>query len=177
MISPRHSYNKVIFRGGILLKRTKKNRIIVFVIAILIPLAVGGLSALISREGIETYATLVKPAFAPPAIVFPIVWTVLYVLMGVSSALVALSNDPRKGESLTVYALQLGVNFLWTPIFFLAQARLLAFFWLLLLILFVSLMIVLFARGSKIAARIQIPYLIWCVFAAALNFSVWQLNG
>lgn len=158
------------------MKPTTKKVIVVFVVSILIPLAVGGLSALISRNGMEAYEVLMKPLFAPSAVLFPIVWSVLYVLMGISSALVFLSSHCRKGEALTVYALQLAVNFLWSPIFFVARARFIAFLWLLLLIVFVVMMIALFARCSKVSAWLQVPYLIWCVFAALLNYCVWQLN-
>ena len=163
-------------KRGIFLNRSIFRKVAVFAAAILLPLAVGGLSALISASGMESYESLARPPFAPPAILFPIVWTVLYILMGISSAFVYESDSPVKRESLTVYLLQLTVNGLWSPIFFLWNARLIAFFWLLLLIAFICLMIYLFSKGSRIAAYLQIPYLIWCLFASVLNFSVWYLN-
>lgn len=145
------------------------------IIAILIPLAVGTLSALFSG-GMSPYSILNKPALSPPALLFPIVWTILYVLMGISSYLVyAAKIHPREG-ALKVYALQLFFNFFWSIIFFRAAQYLIAFFWLIALIILIVIMIFRFWKIDRIAAYLQIPYLLWCLFAAYLNFMVYQLN-
>lgn len=151
------------------------------IVAILIPLAVGALSALLSG-GMDT--VMVQPDFAPPAILFPIVWTVLYILMGISSYLIVHSEDTAvngdrsasKTTALIVYALQLLFNFFWSIIFFGFSQYLFAFVWLLILIGLIILMIYLFNQISPLAAYLQIPYLLWCIFAAVLNFAIYRLN-
>ncbi|MBO5330333.1 MAG: tryptophan-rich sensory protein [Anaerotignum sp.] len=144
--------------------------------SIILPLAVGGLSAVFTMKGMPYYDMQEKPFFTPPDIVFPIVWTILYILMGISAACVKQSNDPRKKQALKTYYLQLAVNFFWSIIFFGLHQYFLAFLWLLLLILLVAKMIKDFAQIDLTAAKLQIPYLLWCIFAAALNFGVWWLN-
>lgn len=144
--------------------------------SIAIPLAVGGISAFITMKGMPYYDMQKKPFFTPPNAVFPIVWTILYVLMGISAARVWQSNDPKKKRALKTYGLQLAVNFLWSVLFFGLHQYFLAFLCLLLLILLVAAMIKEFAEIDLKAAKLQIPYLLWCCFAAVLNFGVWWLN-
>lgn len=145
---------------------------------IAIPLIVGALSAFLSGGGMETFALLDKPSLAPPAWLFPVVWTILYTLMGVSSYLVLTSNADKEEiqNALKIYALQLLVNFLWPTFFFNFQWYLFAFFWLILLWGLVLLMIWRFKDISKVAAYLNIPYILWLTFAAYLNFSIWLLN-
>ena len=154
----------------------KRQRIIVYVIAILTALAVGGLSALASSGGMKEFAELNQPPLSPPGWLFPVVWTVLYVLMGISSARVYLSEAKDRKPALIIYAVQLVVNALWTPIFFELELRLVAFVWILLLIGLVIYMITLFCKADRKAAYLQIPYLVWLVFAAYLNLGVYLLN-
>ena len=144
--------------------------------SIALPLAVGAVSAFITMKGMPYYQMQEKPFFTPPNIVFPIVWTVLYVLMGISAARIKYYNDPDKSKAAKTYLLQLGVNFFWSVFFFGLHRYFLAFLWLLLLIYLVAKMIKDFADVDLKAAKLQIPYLIWCCFAAVLNFSVWWLN-
>ena len=144
--------------------------------SIVLPLAVGGLSAVFTMKGMPYYEMQEKPFFTPPNIVFPIVWTILYIFMGISAARVKQSNDPKKAKALKTYYLQLAVNFFWSVIFFGLHQYFLAFIWLLLLIILVAKMIREFAQIDVTAAKLQIPYLLWCCFAAALNFGVWWLN-
>ena len=144
--------------------------------SIAIPLAVGGVSAFFTMKGMPYYDMQKKPFFTPPNAVFPIVWTILYTLMGVSAAMIWQSNDPKKKDALKTYALQLAVNFFWSVLFFGLHQYFLAFLWLLLLILLVAKMIKEFAQINLKAAKLQIPYLLWCIFAAAINFGVWWLN-
>ncbi len=157
----------------------KKGKIKSYVIAIIIPLLVGGLSALITGGSMDIYETFEKPSLAPPAIVFPIVWTVLFILMGVSSALVFNSKSATEAErnnALIIYAFQLLVNFFWSIIFFNFQAFLFAFVWILLLWALIILMIFKFYKINKTAALLQIPYFLWVTFAAYLTLTVYFLN-
>ena len=144
--------------------------------SIALPLAVGAISAFITMKGMPYYQMQEKPFFTPPNIVFPIVWTILYTLMGISASRIKQSNDPDKAIALKTYLLQLGVNFFWSVFFFGLHRYFLAFLWLLLLIFLIAKMIKEFADVDLKAAKLQIPYLIWCCFAAVLNFSVWWLN-
>lgn len=149
-----------------------------YIISALIAMAVGGLSALLSMDGMEAYSTsVVKPPLTPPGWIFGAVWSVLYALMGISAAKIWLSgNSETKGKGLNLYVAQLIVNFFWSLIFFNAQAYGFALVWLLLLWVLVLLMILQFAKVDKKAAYLQIPYLIWLTFAVYLNFGVWVLN-
>lgn len=148
-------------------------------ICVAIPLAVGSLAGLLSRDGMNVFASLEKPPLSPPGWLFPVVWTILYVLMGIASYLVFTSGADRKtvGAALRVYGFQLAVNFLWPIFFFNFGWYLFSFVWLLLLLL---LILVTFARFWKIsvpAACLLIPYLIWVVFAGYLNLGVALLNA
>lgn len=147
-----------------------------YLISIAIPLAVGGISAFFTMNGMPYYDMQKKPFFAPPNAVFPIVWTILYILMGISAAWIWNSKDPQKMQALKTYALQLAVNFIWSFIFFGLHQYFLAFLWLLFLVFLVAKMIKEFAQIDIKAAKLQIPYLLWCCFAAVLNFGVWWLN-
>ena len=145
------------------------------IIAILIPLAVGSFSALISGN-MALYSTINKPAFRPPSIVFPIVWTILYVLMGISSYIIYSSDSADKTRALKIYALQLFFNFCWNILFFRYNLYLLSFLWLVILIVLICIMIKDFYKINPAAAYLQIPYLLWCIFAAFLNFSIYTMN-
>ena len=140
--------------------------------------AVGILSGILSREGTATYGQMLqKPALSPPGWLFPVVWTLLYALMGISATRVwATPKTQARSRGLNLFIAQLIVNFFWSPIFFNARAYDLAFGWLLLLWVLVFLMILEFRKVDKIAARLQISYLLWLTFAAYLNWAVWQLN-
>ena len=145
------------------------------IISILIPVAVGSISALISRIP-GRYAGIQQPPFSPPAIVFPIVWTALYILMGISAYMISRSEDARKSRALSVYALQLFFNFFWSILFFRFSWYLPAFFWLAAMSVHILIMIFRFFQIKPLAAYLQIPYLFWCLFAAYLNFGVYWLN-
>ena len=148
-----------------------------FIIAIAIPLAVGGLSAFLSKEGMTAYnINTIKPSFSPPDILFPIVWTILYVLMGISSYIVYESDSPNREKALKSYVIQLIFNFGWSIIFFRFMMFLPAFLWLVVLILLIINMIFNFYTINKTSGLLQIPYLLWCLFASYLNFSVYLLN-
>lgn len=140
--------------------------------------AVGLLSGYLTRAGTQAYAEMLqKPPLSPPGWVFPVVWTVLYALMGISAARIYLTPPSQaRSRGLNLFAIQLAVNFLWSPIFFNATAYGFALLWLLLLWVLVLLMLLQFRKVDKAAARLQIPYLLWLTFAAYLNYGVWQLN-
>ena len=149
-----------------------------FLISIAIPLIVGGLSALITSENMNLYSRIETPLLSPPGWVLPVVWTILYTLMGVSFYLVWNSNAAifEKKQAFTIYAIQLFLNFIWSPIFFNMRAYLIAFIVLLVLWGFVLAMIIKFYKISKLAGILQIPYLIWLTFAGYLNLAIYLLN-
>lgn len=146
------------------------------IICILIPLAVGGLSALLTRNSMDIYSQITKPALAPPSVVFPIAWGILYVLMGISSYLIYVSDDIRSGGALFTYGVQLAVNFVWPILFFNAQMFWLAFIVLVVLWILVFCMIRKFRDIRPAAGYLQIPYLLWLTFAAYLNLMIAILN-
>lgn len=143
-------------------------------IFILFPLAAGSLSSVLSGNmANQTYS---QPDIAPSASLFPIVWTILYVLMGVSSYMIYNSNSSKKESALRTYALQLFFNFCWSIVFFRFSWYLFSFVWLLILIVLICMMIYQFYQIKPLAAYLQIPYLLWCTFAAYLNYQIFILN-
>lgn len=154
-----------------------KSKLKVYGIFLLITGAVGGLSALLTNMGMESYKAAEKPPLTPPDIVFPIVWSILFTLMAISAARVWLTDNSRmKNRAMIVYAIQLLFNFFWSILFFNFQAYGLAFVWIIALWILILLMIVRFYNIDKAAGLLQIPYLLWVTFAAYLNFMVYQLN-
>ena len=149
-----------------------------FLISIAIPLVVGGLSALITAGSMDIYSDIVIPPLSPPSWLFPVVWTILYTLMGISLYLVWSSDADtnQKRIAFTIFGIQLFLNFIWSPIFFNMQQYLLAFIVLVLLWFFTLGMIIIFYNISKPAGILQIPYLIWLTFAGYLNFAIYLLN-
>lgn len=143
---------------------------------IIIPLAVGTLAGLVTREGMQDYNNVIKPSLSPPDWLFPIVWTILYTLMGISTYLIYNKDDNVNKTSFIIYAFQLAINFIWPIFFFGFGAYLFAFIILIVLIILVIAMIFLFYKENIIAAKLQVPYLIWLLFAAYLNISVYLLN-
>ena len=121
--------------------------------------------------------SVLQPPLSPPAVLFPIVWTVLYALMGIGAARIWLApKTAARDRALNLYVAQLIVNFFWSPIFFNVQAYGFALLWLLLLWVLVLWMIMAFRKVDPLAAWLQIPYLVWLTFAAYLNYGVWMLN-
>lgn len=147
------------------------------IICLFVPLAVGGLSAFFTRNSMEDFEQLTKPPLAPPGWLFPVVWTVLFILMGIASYLVATSDQPYKSRSaLLVYGVQLIFNFLWSLIFFNLNAYTFAFIWLIILWLLIFLTLRMFYNISKPAGLLLVPYLIWVTFAGYLNLGIAILN-
>lgn len=161
------------------MKKETKQIIKIFVIAIAIPLAVGLLSALLTRNGMDIYSEVKTPPLSPPSILFPIVWTVLYVLMGIGSAIVYINRekDQKSAEDgLLYYVVSLAFNFTWSIIFFNFRWFLFAFVWLLVLLYLIVRTILCYRKVSPVAAYLQIPYAVWVTFAGYLNIGIWILN-
>ncbi len=151
----------------------KQWKTLIFCIAV--PLAVGVLSALLTRNGMQTFDSINKPKLAPPGWLFPVVWTILYVLMGIASYLVITPRQPN-GSALTAYGLQLIFNFFWSIFFFNLSLYLFAFIWLVVLWILILITIIRFYQISEPAGYLMIPYLLWVSFAGYLNFSIYLLN-
>ena len=139
---------------------------------------VGALAGWLTREGLEVYKqTVIQPPLSPPSWVFPIVWAILYALMGIGAARVYLTPASNaRSRGLLLWLVQLLFNFLWSIVFFNLQAYAFAFFWLIALWLLILWMTVSFYQVDKAAALLQIPYLLWVAFAGYLTFGVWMLN-
>ena len=148
------------------------------IISIAIPLGVGGISALLTMGAMDSFGQLKSPPLSPPAILFPIVWTVLYILMGVASYLVFRSGAPTEEvkEALTLYGVQLFFNFFWSIFFFNLEWYTFAFIWLLALFALVVFTTVKFFKINKWAGNLMLPYCIWIAFAGYLNLGVAILN-
>lgn len=148
------------------------------IICIVIPLAVGGLSAFLTQNSMEVFQSLNKPLLSPPGWLFPIVWTILYILMGIASYFIYTSEAPQQaiGRALSVYGLQLIVNFFWSIFFFNLELYLFSFFWLVLLWVLIIITLILFYRISEPAAYLLVPYLLWVTFAGYLNLAIYLLN-
>lgn len=142
--------------------------------AILIPVVVGGIVGLIISGSID-YSSLKQPPLSPPSILFPIVWSILYILMGISYGILDSNLLVDSGIN-SIYYLQLFVNALWSIFFFVFKWRFFSFLWILLLLALVVIMIVRFYRKNKASGLLQIPYLLWILFATYLNLGVYLLN-
>ena len=149
-------------------------------IAIIIPLLVGGLSAFLTMKGMDKFKYLNQPLLSPPSWIFPVAWTILYILMGIASYLIYKNKNvflyEEREKSLILYAIQLIFNFFWSIIFFNMQKFFFAFFWLLILWVLVLLLIINTKKISKKATYLLIPYLLWLTFAGYLNIMVAILN-
>ena len=157
--------------------RMKNRKLWVYAVAIAIPEAVGVLAGFLTRAGILNFQNVPQSALTPPAVIFPIVWTILYALMGISSAriwMTEISDERTKG--LTLYLFQLIFNFFWSIFFFNMEAYGFSLLWILGLWLLILFMIRSFNKVDKLAAALQIPYLLWVSLAAYLNCVVWKLN-
>lgn len=150
------------------------SKVKIYAKSILIPVIVGGIVGLLISQSMD-YNELIKPVLAPPAIIFPIVWTILYILMGVSYGILK-SKDLVDSKINTIYYLQLAINAIWPILFFLLKWRGIAFIWIILLAIVVLVMVIEFYKKDKLAGLLQIPYLLWTLFATYLNLGVYILN-
>ena len=147
-------------------------------IAVAIPLVVGGLAALLTSGSMDLFEMVEKPPLSPPGWLFPVAWTILYILMGVASYLVwQTTGSPRlRQQALRLYGLQLVVNFVWPLLFFNLQWYVVAFLWLVLLWVLILLTLLAFRRLSPVAGWLLVPYLLWVTFAGYLNLGIAILN-
>lgn len=143
------------------------------IISILIPLLLGIIVSLFINTDI--YDVIIKPEISPPKIVFPIVWTLLYILMGISNYII--NKDNKKEVPNLIYYISLAINLIWPIIFFNTQEYLISLLIKIILIIFVALTIIEYFKTSKIAGYLQIPYILWLLFALYLNYQVLILNG
>ena len=150
-----------------------------YIFSVLIALSVGGLSALVTMGSMDIYADLNQPPLSPPSWLFPVVWTILFIFMGIGSGGVYEKGKDNKDAirlPLSIYAINLLLNFLWSIIFFNLRAFLCSFVWLILLIAIIIIMIKEFKKIKPWCANLQIPYLLWCMFALYLNGGIYILN-
>lgn len=145
-------------------------------ISLFISLVVGILASILTADSFMVYSGLTKPPLSPPAWLFPVVWTILYILMGISAYMVYQSDDDFKYVALVIYGVQLIFNFFWSIIYFNIGNVLFAFVWLIMLWVLIVAMIISFAQVNKTAALLQIPYLLWVTFAGYLNLALYLLN-
>lgn len=150
-----------------------------YVISVAIALGIGALAAILTRGSMDIYEALNQPPLTPPSWVFPVVWTILYTLMGISAAMVYIKGEENGIDTqpaLRIYGIQLVANFLWSIVFFNFRWYLFAYIWLMLLWVLIIVMIIQFRRVSKVAAYLQIPYFLWVTFASYLNLMIYILN-
>lgn len=166
-------------------KSKKQNSFKHFIVAagfIIFPLAVGLISSALTGDAMMSFGSLNQPPFAPPAWLFPVAWTILYLLMGVASYLIYKLKTKNRSEArlrkaeLIVYFTQLTFNFLWTILFFRFELRYFAFGWLIAMWLMILALIIMTFKNRKAAAWCLIPYLLWSTFAVCLNLAVAVLN-
>lgn len=147
-----------------------------FIISILFALGAGAFAARLTQGNQMLYATLNKPPGSPPAMLFSVVWTILYILMGISAYLIYVSDSPKKKDALFIYVAQLVLNIAWSVIFFNLREYWLAFVWIVALWMSIYTMIKVYYEIDKRAAYLQIPYLLWVTYAAYLTLGIYYLN-
>ncbi|MBP3792424.1 MAG: tryptophan-rich sensory protein [Ruminococcus sp.] len=147
-----------------------------FVIFLAIPFVVQLLSYFVTKGSMDIYDRVKIPPLSPPSWLFPVVWTVLFGLMGISSYLVWNEDSPYTKQALGIYGIQLAFNLCWNVLFFVMEAFLVSLIWLMGLLILIIIMIAAFRRISPAAAYLQIPYGLWVAFACYLNAGIYYLN-
>ncbi len=145
-----------------------------YVISVSIALGVGALSALVTKDGMREFENVIQPALSPPMWLFPVVWTILFTLMGISAARVYKKGGTR--NELILYAISLAINFFWPVIFFNMRDYMFAFVWLAVLWIWVVYTAYRFYKADKAAGLLMLPYILWLTFALYLNYAIWTLN-
>ena len=158
----------------------KKTNRINLIIAILIPLIIGGISAFITKDSTAMFKTINKPPLSPPSWIFPVAWTILYILMGLASYYIYeekfYTNKKDRHDWFTIYIIQLIFNFFWSIIFFNMKQYVFSFVWLIIMLILIILLVI---NARKINIRsyyLLLPYLLWVIFAGYLNFGIALLN-
>ena len=147
-----------------------------YIFSILLALTVGGLSALATANNMNIYDKINTPPLSPPGWLFPVVWTILFILMGISAAIVYTSKSDKKDEALFIYAVSLILNFSWSIFFFNMQSFIISFIILIVLWLSIIITMIQYYKINKTAAWLQLPYLLWVTFAGYLNLAIAILN-
>lgn len=149
------------------------------IISIIIAEGVGYLSASFSMTSPAYYNELIKPPFAPPAWLFGPVWILLYLLMAIAAYRIWMHRNSKKGvyNALFYYAVQLALNFLWSIIFFKYKLIAIAFFEIIILLIFIIITTIKFFKIDKVSGLLMVPYLLWVGFASVLNYFLWILNS
>lgn len=146
------------------------------IISIIIPLFVGGISSFLTNDQMTIYSKLNRPSLSPPGYLFPIIWTILFVLMGIASYFIYISHSPKRENALLIYAFQLFINFCWPLFFFNLQNYFLALMILIVLLILVVTMMYCFYQLKPISCYLNVPYLLWLCFAMYLNFFIFINN-
>lgn len=147
-----------------------------YIISVSLSLGIGGFSAFLTKNSMPLYSAINRPKFSPPPEFFPVVWAVLFVLMGIAAAIVWCSNGRKLDSALLFYGTQLVFNFCWSIIFFNFREYFAAFVWLIILLVLIILTTIKFYKINKLSGFLLIPYIIWVSFAGYLNFMIWILN-
>ncbi len=147
-----------------------------YILSIALALGIGGLSSFLTKDSMPIYSAINHPKLSPPPELFPIVWTVLFVLMGIAAALIWCSSGRQLDFALLFYGAQLVFNFCWTLIFFNFRAYLAAFIWISILLVLIAITTVKFFRINKLSGLLMVPYFAWVSFAGYLNYMIWVLN-
>ena len=150
------------------------NDVKIYIKSILIPVVIGFIICLITNSSID-YTIINRPKISPPGWIFPVVWTILYILMGISYGLL-IENKKNDLKTKSIYIAQLFLNYSWSIIFFTLKLRFLAIIWIILLVISIIIMIAIFFKRNKMSGILQIPYLLWCLFATYLTISIYLLN-
>lgn len=150
------------------------NDVKIYIKSILIPVVIGFIIDLITNSSID-YTIINRPKISPPGWIFPVVWTILYILMGISYGLL-IENKKNDLKTKSIYIAQLFLNYSWSIIFFTLKLRFLAIIWIILLVISIIIMIAIFFKRNKMSGILQIPYLLWCLFATYLTISIYLLN-
>ena len=150
------------------------NKKVEFIKSILIPVVIGGIAGFLISNFID-YNIINKPPLSPPSIVFPIIWTILYILMGTSYGILKI-KELIDDETNMIYYTQLLVNITWPIVFFVFKWRFVCILWIILLLILVVYMTIKFYRKNKVAGLLQIPYILWTIFATYLTIGVYILN-
>ncbi|GFP75113.1 TspO/MBR family protein [Clostridium fungisolvens] len=160
------------------LKVNNKFNIGDLIISILISLGGGVMIGFFTNDADKQYVNLNKPIFSPPSWVFPLVWAVLYILIGIAAYRIYELRKQGKNtkNALVYYYIQLILNFLWPIIFFKLKLYGVAFIELVVLIIFIFITIIKFFKVDKVAGFLMLPYILWCLYASILNLFVWIMN-
>ena len=147
-----------------------------YIFSVALSLGIGGFSAFLTKNSMPIYSAINRPKLSPPPELFPIVWSVLFVLMGIAAALIWCSNGSQLNSALLFYGTQLVFNFCWSLIFFNFREYFAAFIWLIVLLVLIIITTIKFFKINKFAGWLMIPYITWVSFAGYLNFMIWVLN-